>query len=474
MKSIKMPTSTKMRLLVMASAALLVITTAVAIFHTQSAQAQVTDKNVTNLTLHSANPGQMAVTWDQPALPPDDYRINWARADETFPPYDAANGNIYTESTSHTINDLDVGAVYKVRVKARYDGQSNGPWSTTATLRYATPTLIAPQDETSRVGDAVHLTLPAAVNGTSPYSYTVGNLPQGLAFDPASRTITGTPINAETTPTAYKVTDVNRQAASATFSWTVTVLNQTPTVSAAASADTAQPNDAVTLTATAADADGEQLQYLWTAQPDIGVLSDISQATTNWTAPQTDTAQAIAFTVRVSDPSGNHASARIYVVNIPNNEPVSTTPTAQPYANGLRKHRRPRWRNRRPSSHAAAHRRADSHPGARRRVGARPTYGEHRPARLRRRTNAGTSLPRRRHQDPRTGTPLDPRVMGLRQADGSPCGHPLRLPGQLRRLDITMGGPRLLRPNGRRAPHTMRDVLAEPTRVLHERPLHQR
>ncbi|AOM77022.1 putative Ig domain-containing protein [Pedobacter steynii] len=52
-------------------------------------------------------------------------------------------------------------------------------------------------------------TLPEAIGGTGPYTYVATNLPPGLAFNPATREITGTPTQAGTYIIPVTVTDAN-------------------------------------------------------------------------------------------------------------------------------------------------------------------------------------------------------------------------------------------------------------------------
>ncbi len=63
--------------------------------------------------------------------------------------------------------------------------------------------------------------LPAATGGTSPYAYGVTTLPEGLTFEHATRTITGTPSVAETRVVTYSVSDGNRNSAHDAFTITV-------------------------------------------------------------------------------------------------------------------------------------------------------------------------------------------------------------------------------------------------------------
>ena len=60
---------------------------------------------------------------------------------------------------------------------------------------------------TATVGALFTQQLPAATGGTSPYAYGVTDLPAGLDFEHATRTITGTPTAAETKVVTYTVSD---------------------------------------------------------------------------------------------------------------------------------------------------------------------------------------------------------------------------------------------------------------------------
>ena len=68
------------------------------------------------------------------------------------------------------------------------------------------------------------LTLPEATHGTAPLTYTlVGprGVPEGLAFNPQTRILSGTPSTAGTTTLTYTVTDTNNASTTATFTVSV-------------------------------------------------------------------------------------------------------------------------------------------------------------------------------------------------------------------------------------------------------------
>ncbi|GAA0559388.1 hypothetical protein GCM10010172_48080 [Paractinoplanes ferrugineus] len=60
-----------------------------------------------------------------------------------------------------------------------------------------------------------------ASDGTQPWSFSAGALPAGLALDPATGIVTGTPTTTGTTPVTLTLTDKYGLTAAQTFTWTV-------------------------------------------------------------------------------------------------------------------------------------------------------------------------------------------------------------------------------------------------------------
>ena len=94
-------------------------------------QVQQDDGAISALTLRSDSPGVLDVSWDAPTgAAPTDYRVNWARSGEDYPPWTDNTANLHPTTTSQQLTDLDEGVEYKVRVRARYhDGPWSGPWA---------------------------------------------------------------------------------------------------------------------------------------------------------------------------------------------------------------------------------------------------------------------------------------------------------------------------------------------------------
>ena len=96
-------------------------------------QVQQDDGAISALTLTSDTPGTLDVSWDAPAgVAPTDYRVNWARSGEDYPPWTDNTANHQPTTTSQQLTGLDEDVEYKVRVRARYhDGPWSGPWAET-------------------------------------------------------------------------------------------------------------------------------------------------------------------------------------------------------------------------------------------------------------------------------------------------------------------------------------------------------
>lgn len=93
---------------------------------------------VGTVRLTSNQPGVLDASWDVPEEAPDDYRIRWAKVDESYLNWTDSGGNAFPTSPSYTITGLDGGFRYKVQVRPRYDSGPR-PWSDEAEIQVMAP-----------------------------------------------------------------------------------------------------------------------------------------------------------------------------------------------------------------------------------------------------------------------------------------------------------------------------------------------
>ena len=117
-------------------AAILLLVTAVtalaAFGPAPGAQAQSSDRSVTDVSLAHNDSHHLTIKWEEPELRPKDYRVSWARTSETYKTWSDNSGNAFPTETFHAVSDVQRGEEYKVRVRARYE-DSPGPWSSEVT-----------------------------------------------------------------------------------------------------------------------------------------------------------------------------------------------------------------------------------------------------------------------------------------------------------------------------------------------------
>ena len=169
-----------------------------------------------------------------PTLTAGDMEIaaNWAEPDDFGSPitgydleYSTNNGGTYTEIdvgdvTTYDITSLTNGVAVLVRVRARNavgDGEYGPTASETPAATDLTPVITNVANQTGIVGTLFSVTLPVAVSGDPPLTYTVTGRPAWLAFNATSRVLSGTPISAATFGLTYTVTDVDGDSDSDAF-----------------------------------------------------------------------------------------------------------------------------------------------------------------------------------------------------------------------------------------------------------------
>ena len=182
-------------------------------------QAQQDDGAISALTLTSDTPGTLDVSWVAPTgAAPTDYRVNWARSGEDYPPWTDNTANHQPTTTSQQLTDLDEDVEYKVRVRARYyDGARaedpwSGPWAEATRQVAAQPVVQAQQDD----GAISALTLTSdtpgvldvsweAPTGAAPTDYRVNWARSGEDYPPW----TDNAANLHPTTTSQQLTDLD-------------------------------------------------------------------------------------------------------------------------------------------------------------------------------------------------------------------------------------------------------------------------
>ena len=168
-------------------------------------------RSIGSVTLASTVPGVVEASWDAPAEEPGDYRIAWAKVGDGFRTWADLTVNAFPTTTSHTITDLEEGAEYKMKVRARYDGGS-GDWSDQYTVTVK-----------ASVQDTADPTI--TITGANPISVTTGTTysdPGATCTDDtdASPTLATTSnVDAQTAGTyqvTYTCTDSSSNTATAT------------------------------------------------------------------------------------------------------------------------------------------------------------------------------------------------------------------------------------------------------------------
>ncbi len=90
------------------------------------AEAVSIQKTVSGLSFKNEEPGELGVSWDEPGREPVDYGLSWAELGKGY----GLDGEVYVSGRSYVIEGLDLGEIYRVRVRARYGGDEAGdPWS---------------------------------------------------------------------------------------------------------------------------------------------------------------------------------------------------------------------------------------------------------------------------------------------------------------------------------------------------------
>ena len=201
------------------------------------------------------------------------------------------------------------------------DGDSDSASFTITVNADLNPTLGSIAGYTARVGSPFSKVLPAATGGDTPLGYTATNLPAGLSFTEATRTIAGTPTTVEAPTVTYTVRDDDGDEASQSFTITVEEdLKPTLTTIAGYTARVGSPFSEVLLAATGGDT---PLGYTVTNLP--AGLSFTESTRTIAGTPTAVESPTVIYTVR--DDDGDEASKSFTITVSADLMPILTTIT---------------------------------------------------------------------------------------------------------------------------------------------------
>ncbi|MEO1064013.1 MAG: malectin domain-containing carbohydrate-binding protein [Actinomycetota bacterium] len=126
------------------------------------------------------------------------------------------------------------------------------------------PVVDAIADQSNDEGDPVNLAVTATDPETGPLTYDATGLPGGLSIDPGTGVISGTIAQDAAAGSIYavtvSVTDDADNTVDETFDWTVNAVNVAPTIDPVTDQDDDE-GDAVSVTVTGDDVDGDALTY---------------------------------------------------------------------------------------------------------------------------------------------------------------------------------------------------------------------
>ena len=182
-------------------------------------------------------------------------------------------------------------------------------------------------DRTVVAGEAMTpLVLPMALGGDGELSYSLSPAVPGLTFDAATRTLSGTPTEAEDYALTYRVADSDGDADELTFTVTVEgkpIVNREPTFSGTVADQTVTEGEVMTplVLPAGSGGDGELSYSLSPAVP--GLTFDAATRTLSGTPTE---AEDYALTYRVADSDGD-ADELTFTVTVEGKPIVNREPT---------------------------------------------------------------------------------------------------------------------------------------------------
>ena len=206
------------------------------------------------------------------------------------------------------------GAPHSATVTATDDGSPNMAtdvvftWTVTDTNR--APVVTDPGDQSDTEGDTIALTVSGSDPDLDTLTWSATGLPGGLSIDPGSGEISGTIDQSAGSGSPHTVTvtatddGVPVLDTDAVFTWTVTVVDLSPTFSQDYLGLSSYENETVSVAAAATDPDGDTLTWSATGLPTGLGIDPVSGVITGTVATDAADDSPFAVELRVTDPGG--------------------------------------------------------------------------------------------------------------------------------------------------------------------------